>query len=519
MLIIFDFIKVIEEQEGSSFLKLKEKDVWIEHRYILNKINYKTVNKIITYHFWQIRNLDIKPQRPSIIQLSWILNVNRKPLIELMNEKTSNYFPKKAMKHQEECFKWAIDKKCVALFNDMGTGKSKLYIDIANYHYFCGNIKNVVFFAPPTTLPNFKYELELWNKTDLKWDLLSIHQLSIDFYHKEKMDKLLSIINQETMIIIDESHKIKNIDSLMGKTAKVLGSKTNYKIIGTGTPAPNSGMDLLGQFRFLTPQEYNQSHNSLKLECFNILDNKTKTNLNLINKTHTYTWHIAKKDCLDLPNKIYSNRWSKNEEFNLFLEREKKNVSESFIEHSSLMGFLQNLRKVATGRNLDNEIIVKNPKIELLKELLESINHQKIIIWHNLYIELEDILQVIKGDYKLLNGSQNEQEKADAIQSFKYEDTKYLIATQSTGGVGLNFTEATCNIYFSNSFNLIDRLQSESRSHRIGQKEELYIYDLINTKSIDEKINASLARKEDFMIEIQELYKSKNKKDFIKNVF
>jgi SNF2 family DNA or RNA helicase len=182
------------------------------------------------------------------------------------------------------------------------------------------------------------------------------------------------------------------------------------------------------------------------------------------------------------------------------------------------MGYLQNLRKLATGRDLDGNIVIENPKIQILKELLEDIpDNQKVIIWHNLYIELEDILKAIKDNFVLLNGEQNNKEKAEAIYNFKHGDNKYLIATQSTGGVGLNFTEATINIYFSNSFNLIDRLQSESRSHRIGQQEQLIIYDIINLGSIDTKILKSLERKEDFLQQLQDLYKQK-KEEVIKNL-
>jgi hypothetical protein len=197
-------------------------------------------------------------------------------------------------------------------------------------------------------------------------------------------------------------------------------------------------------------------------------------------------------------------------------EINKVNNTQFLDEKGSLMGYLQNLRKLATGRDLDNNIVIENPKIQILKELLEDIpDNQKVIIWHNLYIELEDILKAIKDNFVLLNGEQNNKEKAEAIYNFKHGDKKYLIATQSTGGVGLNFTEATINIYFSNSFNLIDRLQSESRSHRIGQKEQLIIYDIVNLGSIDTKILKSLERKEDFLQQLQDLYKQK-KEEVIK---
>ncbi len=513
MLIKIKIEEIIKETEFAKNIVIGEFDYWIPKSLIIKEKD----NIIITYKWWaRNKNLDDYID----IELEEGINKDLPPLKELINEKRSDYFPKKAMKHQEDCFKWAIDKKCVALFNEMGTGKSKLYIDISNYHYSCDNIDKVIYFAPPTTLDNFKNELKLWQSSNLNWEILSIHVLSL-----KSADDIIEKynINNKTMIIIDESHRIKNIDSNMGNRAFILGTKTDFKIIGTGTSAPNNPLDLIGQFRFLTPQYYNMSKNHLKKAYLRVGDKGiifgVKDPLEILNQSNPYTYSIQKKDCLDLPDKVFYKKYANNNKLKDFIDEINKVNNTQFLdEKGSLMGYLQNLRKLATGRDLDGNIVIENPKIQILKELLEDIpDNQKVIIWHNLYIELEDILKAIKDNFVLLNGEQNNKEKAEAIYNFKHGDKKYLIATQSTGGVGLNFTEATINIYFSNSFNLIDRLQSESRSHRIGQQEQLIIYDIINLGSIDTKILKSLERKEDFLQQLQDLYKQK-KEEVIKNL-
>ena len=510
MLIKFKYQEVVQETEFALNIFIDDFDFWIPKSIILKK----DAETIYTYKWW-VRDKRIEYD---IAGYKDVLDSNLKPLTELINEKSSNFFPEKAMKHQEECFKWAINKKCVALFNEMGTGKSKLYIDIANYHYSCQNIDKVLYFAPPTTLNNFKNEIQLWQKSSLKWIIKSVHELSL----KTANDLIDNYnINEKTMIIIDESHRIKNIDSKMSSTAMILGNKTDFKIIGTGTSAPNNAIDLIGQFRFLTPQYYNMPKNQFK-KTYLTIGNKgiitgIKDPLKILQQTTPYTYSIKKAECLDLPEKIFYPRYINDEKLKTFIKEVNKVNIESFMGgDSSLMGFLQNLRKIATGRDLENQIIIKNPKIQALKDILEDIpKNEKIIIWHNLYIELEDILEVIKDDFVLLNGSCGDKEKANAITKFKKGETRFLISTQATGGVGLNFTEANINIFFSNSFNLIDRLQSESRSHRIGQLKQLLIYDLINAGTIDNRIIDSLNRKEDFMNEIQDIYKNKTKKEVI----
>jgi len=52
-------------------------------------------------------------------------------------------------------------------------------------------------------------------------------------------------------------------------------------------------------------------------------------------------------------------------------------------------------------------------------------------------------------------------------------------------------------IYYSNSYSLEHRLQSQDRVHRIGQRNPVTYIDLITEGSIDEKIVESLQNKID----------------------
>ena len=54
---------------------------------------------------------------------------------------------------------------------------------------------------------------------------------------------------------------------------------------------------------------------------------------------------------------------------------------------------------------------------------------------------------------------------------------------------------ASTVIYYSNSYDLEIRLQSEDRAHRIGQTNKVTYIDLCAAKTIDEKIIKSLRAK------------------------
>ena len=82
------------------------------------------------------------------------------------------------------------------------------------------------------------------------------------------------------------------------------------------------------------------------------------------------------------------------------------------------------------------------------------------------------------------------------------EQARVFVGNPSAGSTGLTLTEAKTVIYYSNSFKLIDRLQSEDRAHRIGQVNNVIYIDLIAEDTVDEKIVESLKSKHNIASEI-----------------
>ena len=63
-------------------------------------------------------------------------------------------------------------------------------------------------------------------------------------------------------------------------------------------------------------------------------------------------------------------------------------------------------------------------------------------------------------------------------------------------------TAAQNVIYFSNSFDLAVRMQSEDRAHRIGQNKSVTYVDFIADGTIDERIVEALRNKMDIASEV-----------------
>jgi SNF2 family DNA or RNA helicase len=72
---------------------------------------------------------------------------------------------------------------------------------------------------------------------------------------------------------------------------------------------------------------------------------------------------------------------------------------------------------------------------------------------------------------------------------------RFFVGQPRTGGFGLTLSVAQTVIYFSNSYDLEIRLQSEDRAHRIGQENNVTYIDLVTPDTIDEKILQALRDK------------------------
>ena len=152
---------------------------------------------------------------------------------------------------------------------------------------------------------------------------------------------------------------------------------------------------------------------------------------------------------------------------------------------------------------------IKNNRIEELLSLLEETNDKKIIIWAVYRYDIQEIERQLKkkygeesvttfyGDTK----SENRQEIVDKFQDMN-SPLRFFIANPQTGGYGLTLTASHTVIYYSNSYDLEIRLQSEDRAHRIGQEEKVTYIDLMAEKTVDEKIVKSLRNKINLATEV-----------------
>ena len=145
--------------------------------------------------------------------------------------------------------------------------------------------------------------------------------------------------------------------------------------------------------------------------------------------------------------------------------------------------------------------LLKNNRLDELMSLLEE-TEGKVIIWANYVADIKNISSALKkthGEASTVEYygevDQRYRQKNIALFQEKNGPTRYFVGNPQTGGYGITLTAATTVVYYSNSYDLEKRLQSEDRAHRIGQKNKVNYVDIICKDSVDEKIVKALRQK------------------------
>ena len=443
---------------------------------------------------------------------------------------------------------WNLDE--FAYFMDMGTGKSKVLIDNFSVLYDKGYIGGVLIIAPkgvyrnwssneiPTHMPDHVLAdiciwqpnhtqkfLTTWKKLFEDNYNLKIFLMNIEAFSTRKGVEVAEkfLLAHSTLMAIDESTTIKSKNAKHTKSIVKLGKMAKYRRIMTGSPITKSPMDLYTQCEFLNPELLgHKSFYSFQYEyaiikrrnlgsySFNqIVGYKNLKELNGL--LDNFSYRVRKQDCLDLPDKVYTKRVVEltPEQARMYSDLKKIALGiceEGTVTPTTILTQLLRLQQVCSGHvKLDDGAIktFSSAKIKELEAVIEEIDG-KAIIWANFTHDIESIVELLTkmyGEDSVVSyyGATSTDQRDYAMSSFQNPDSlvRFFVGQPRTGGYGLTLTQASTVIYYSNSYDLEVRLQSEDRAHRIGQVNKVTYIDIIAEKTVDEKVLQALRSKID----------------------
>ena len=435
--------------------------------------------------------------------------------------------------HQRRAFHISRDKKSYALFMEQGTGKTKVIIDTAAYLHSNGQLDTLIIIGPngvhanwvvneiPKHMPeHVEYRMVAYSsnltkkkKSDIDEvydyvDGLRIIAINVEGFASSKAKLVLEGFLKlgRCMLVIDESSRIKTPSAK--RTKYLIKTKAAYKRTMTGTPITKGVENLYSQFLFLDKDILGfDTYTTFKSRYCNIIktDNGGEMIVGYRNedeiakKIEGHSFRVLKSECLDLPEKIYKKMpvelsLKQRSMYDDLLDECMIEIEEGVMTVDLAIVKLLRLQQIICGWFKPDEgkevvpIEPANSRIQALKAVLSDVEG-KVIIWARFIADLRLIKKTLPNSI-LYSG---DIEQANEFQD--NDEVTYFIANPASAGLGLTLTAAETSVYYSNSFDLEHRMQSEDRNHRIGTKNNVNYIDLITAGTVDVKIVQALRSK------------------------
>lgn len=342
---------------------------------------------------------------------------------------------------------------------------------------------------------------------------------------------LKRLVDDKTMLVFDEVHRIKNPHGQRAKYALELSKIPKFRYVLTGTPIPNKYSDIYNFLHVLYGNEYNSFFGWDVDE----LQNPRIRKIEEINeRLYPFFWRTNKKDlevpradddilCIAKPNKeqiqlaeaIYYNENSSFAKLIRLIQASTNPALVNYaIDYNELMSFddddnvserLSGISKTEFFDLLGDEKHTKNspyetlnaesivsPKflkgISLVKKLVSE--GKKVLVW-GIFVDTIKKIQtaLIKEgiSVNLVYGGTPKEERVNLIDDFRDGNIQVLVSNPQTLGESISLHQSVHDaVYFEYDFNLTFMLQSRDRIHRLGLESNQYTrYYYLQTESED----------------------------------
>jgi SNF2 family DNA or RNA helicase len=141
-----------------------------------------------------------------------------------------------------------------------------------------------------------------------------------------------------------------------------------------------------------------------------------------------------------------------------------------------------------------------DPRLAALLSVLGPLGGQGII-WCRFTHDVEAVFNALDNIVRY-DGTMHSDARAMALRKFQNRDARILVGTASAGGRGLDLSGANFVIYYSHSWSLRQRLQSEDRAQSLRKTDSVLYVDIIADGTVDEKIIAALRAGKDLSAQV-----------------
>ena len=385
--------------------------------------------------------------------------------------------------NQLEAFEKFKKLKVGALFMQMGTGKTKVAIELIDYN----NCDLLLYVAPFSTLKNIETELVKW-KIKTSYRLIGYETISSS--DAKYLNLLKELENKKVFVVADESIFIKNEETKRFKRLLNIRSKCEYALILNGTPITKNEWDLYNQMYFLSPLIINMNREQFLNTFFKKITykkrgerEKTFYKFSEVNAEQLHKMiepYIFKCDLDFEKNESDNYIYVPYKDESDYYDKKEEKLKEYMQKGSSeiIINLLTSLTVISASYSCKND------------ELINYIKNKQIIVFCSFLSEIEYIED--KVDCYVITGSTKKRD--EIIEKFK-NDSKPLIMTFGVGSYSLNLQFCNEIVYSSLTFDYAKIEQSKYRIKRIGQDKDIKYTYFLTDLGINKLILENLKRK------------------------
>jgi SNF2 family DNA or RNA helicase len=413
--------------------------------------------------------------------------------------------------YQKNAVKFIITKKKVALFLDMGMGKTAISLVSIYLLLKEKKIESVLIIAPLHIAYN------VWHNEAKKWSGLNSITFSLvlgtDKQRSNALDVKVDVyvVNRENvvwlskrrasfdMVIIDESSSFKNQSSKRFRASKKM--KYDYLVELTGTPSPNGLLDIWTQMYLIDGGErLGKTMTAYKEKYFysDFMGYKftPRNPSEILDAIKDITLSMSAKDYLEIPERIDLITYvtiNKSKEYKELEQKFVTNINATEITTSNAATLAGKLLQFCNGAIYDedkNIIEVHNAKLDALEGIISDNPNENILVAYNFKSDLKRLKERFKDAHIFTSGS-------DAVERWNKGEIKMLLCHPVSAGKGLNLQAGgRLIVWFGLTWNLEDYLQFNARLHRQGQQRSVVINHIVAKGGIDEEVMKALNNKD-----------------------
>lgn len=459
-------------------------------------------------------------------------------------------------KHQQDEWERHRDDDARALLWQMRTGKTKATLDVACYRRTRGDIDAVLVIAPNGVHCNWvrrQLPVHMWETVPYiahAWQASEAHKPE----HAASLERVLSCrgealavlaVNSESiihdkpakiiarflrrhqgkcMLVVDESHDFRSPGSKRTKRARSLKRYCRVRRILTGTAVSNSPLaaysqfellddhalgfenfaDFEGHFAYYVQERTKGGRSYERLDHYRNLDD-------LQGRMARWASVVLREDVDDMPDLVMDERTVVLPEAQMkayrtllkemILELEDGGEVEAIDGGARLVKLQQMLGGFVVDVDGQVRELVSDDENPRLQAMLDEVRSSdgKAIVWCKYREDIRRVVRALAADgircVEYHGAVHSQAKRQQAIDDFNNDPSvRVFVGQPKAGGQGLDLSAADLILWYSHTFDLIERDQANERATQIGGK-TVTIKDFVTPGTVDEYILANLNEK------------------------